>query len=73
MIDSKIVSDGIGFLPPPVFRLYSLLVSLSGGGINGSTISQNASDTSHDFVFAIISTHYNELVWKKDKALSHHN
>lgn len=73
MIASKIVLDVIGFLPSPVFRLYSLLGSLSCGGINGSTISRNASDTFHDFVYVVISTLYNELVWEKDDVLLHHN
>ena len=47
-IASKILRGGIGFLPPPVLRLYALLGSRSTDGIKCSTFSQKASETSHD-------------------------
>ena len=44
-----------GFLPPPTLRRYCFSLSLLGVGISGSTISQRAFDTSHDFTLMCLS------------------
>jgi hypothetical protein len=41
----------MGFRPPPTLRLYFFSCDLTGLGISGSTIAQNLSDTSQDFIF----------------------
>jgi hypothetical protein len=45
---SKIVLDRIGLRSPSYVRLHSLFRPSSGGGMSGSTIFQNESDSSDD-------------------------
>ena len=53
-IPSKTFRGSMGLRPPPASLLYSLSAFLFGKtGISGLTLSQNASDTSQDRVFAI--------------------
>jgi len=54
-IVEKIVRAPIGFLPPPTLRLYCFFPSFFGLGIKGSTISQSASETFHDFALICLS------------------
>src|SRR5271169_6202670 len=50
----KIRRAGIGFLPPPGFRLYFRPFDRCRTGISGSTFTQNSSDTSQDFICGIL-------------------
>jgi hypothetical protein len=50
----KIWRAGIGFRPPPAFRLYFRSFDRWRTGISGSTFTQNSSDTSQDFICGIL-------------------
>jgi hypothetical protein len=53
---AKIRRDSIGLRPPPARRRYTRPSTRSRRGINGSTLAQNASETSHDLICPILGT-----------------